>query len=218
MTRFARIPVVAAGVLVAAFLIAVPAAAQNVPNTWEATVLGGGEFGNQIYQGHNTQVDVATAFTSGLRLGYNITQAFEVELGWNGASSDLNASGYGPNGRNGKIGTLRQNIYEASAFWHWGNRRASGYAGFGLGAITFSPDISGVSTSTSTKFTGSFVLGGKFSLSPRVALRVEGRLRSSDTGQQTSSGGWCDYYYGCYYYSTTWYTSGELTGGLLVRF
>ncbi len=218
MNRFGRILAATAGVIVGALLIAAPATAQNVPNTWEVTVLGGGEFGNQIYQGHHTDVDVATAFTYGLRLGYNITPAFEVEVGWNGSKADLNATAWGPGGQDGKIGTLRQDIYEASALWHWGSRRVSGYAGLGLGAINFSPDISGVSASSSTRFTGSFVLGGKFSLTPRVALRVEGRLRSSDTGQQTSSGGWCDYTYGCYYYSTTWYTSGEVTGGLLVRF
>jgi hypothetical protein len=218
MKHLGRITVAAAGAVMAAFLVAAPASAQNVPNTWEATVLGGGEFGNQIYQGHSTTVDVATAFTYGLRLGYNINRAFEVEVGWNGASSDLNATAYGHGGQNGKIGTLRQNIYEASGLWHWGSRRANGYIGMGFGAITFSPDISGVNASASTKFTMSFVAGGKFSLSPRVALRVEGRLRTSDTGQQTSTGGWCDYYYGCYYYSTNWYNSGELSGGLLVRF
>lgn len=218
MKRFGRITVAATGALVAAFLFAAPAAAQNVPNSWEATVFAGAEFGNQIYQGSKTNVDVSTAFTYGLRLGYNITQAFEVELGWNQASSDLDATAYGPGGRNGKIGTLKQNIYEATALWHWGNRRASGYVGLGLGAITFSPDVSGASTSTSTKFTGSFALGGKFSLSPRVALRVDGRLRGSETSHHTGAGVWCDGYGYCYGYSSTWYSSGELTGGLLVRF
>ncbi len=218
MNRFDGILAAAAGVIAGALLVAAPARAQNVPNTWELTALGGGEFGNQIYEGHETDVHVSTTYTYGARLGYNITSAFEVEVGWNGSKGDLNAEAWGPHGANGKIGTLTQNIYEASALWHWGSRRASGYAGVGLGAITFSPDISGVSTTTSTRFTGSFVLGGKFSLSPRVAFRVEGRLRSSDTGVQTSSGGWCDYYYGCYYYSSSWYTSGELMGGLLVRF
>jgi hypothetical protein len=204
--------------LVVALLIAVPAAAQNVPNTWELTGFGGGMFGAQIYTSPHTDVDVATAPTYGARLGYNINRAFEIELGWTQAKSNLNATGYGPKGLNGKIGTLTQDVAEASFLWHFGSRRASGYLVFGLGANIFSPHVDTVSTSTSTNFTTSFGGGGKFSLSPRVALRVEGRFRGTSTSHTTSAGTWCDWYGYCYYYTSNWYSSGEVTGGLLVRF
>ena len=204
--------------LAIAVLIPVPAAAQNVPNTWELTAFGGGVFGNTIYQSAQTDVDVATAAGYGVRLGYNITPAFGVEAGWMHASSNLNATPYGPKGLSGKIGTLGQDIIEGSALWHWGSRRANGYVALGLGAFLFSPEVTGVPTSSSTRFTAWFGVGGKFSLSPRVALRVDGRLRSTDTGHTTGSGVWCDYWGYCYYYSSTWYSSGELTGGFLVRF
>jgi hypothetical protein len=204
--------------LVAFFLVATPAAAQNVPNTWELTGLAGGIFGGQIYTSAHTDVDVATAFGYGARLGYNLTPAFEVEVGWLHGKSDLNATGYGSKGLNGKIGTLGQDTIEANALWHFGSRRASGYVVVGLGAMIFAPTISNVNASNSTYFTTSFGMGGKFSLSPRVALRVEGRLRGTSTSHTTSAGTWCDWYGYCYYYNSTWYSSGEATGGLLVRF
>ncbi|MFI5182337.1 MAG: outer membrane beta-barrel protein [Thermoanaerobaculia bacterium] len=218
MKVFCKNAMLAAGALVAATLIAIPAAAQNVPNTWELTLLGGGAFGGQIYQGGHTEVDVSTAATYGVRLGYNVSRAFEVEAGWNHASSNLDATPFGQMGLSGKIGTLKQDVIEASALWHFGSRRASGYVVVGLGAMLFSPDVPGVATSSTTRFTTSFGLGGKFSISPRVAVRIDGRFRGTDTGQTTGQGVWCDYYGYCYYYSSTWYSSGELTGGLLFRF
>lgn len=207
-----------AGALVACFLVATSAAAQNVPNTWELTALGGGVFGGQIYTSAHTDVDVATAATYGARLGYNLSPAFEIEVGWNHAKSNLNATGYGSKGLNGTIGTLGQDVIEASALWHFGNRRTSGYAVVGLGAMIFSPIITSVNVSNNTYFTTSFGMGGKFSISPRVAVRVDGRLRGTATSHTTSAGTWCDWYGFCYYYNSNWYSSGELTGGLLVRF
>ncbi len=218
MKRFGRIAISVGGVLVVVFLIASPAAAQNVPNTWELTAFGGGAFGGRIYQAAHTDVDVSTAGTFGARLGYNVSRAFEIEAGWNHASADLNAKPFGQRSLSGKIGTLKQDVIEASALWHWGNRRASGYMAFGLGAMLLSPDIPGVNTTSTAHFTTSLGVGGKFSFSPRVALRLDGRVRGTDTDRTMGTGVWCDSYGSCYYYSSRWYSSGELTGGLLVRF
>ncbi len=218
MKPYSRNATAAAGALLAAVLIAVPASAQNVRDTWEVTVFGGGVFGGQIYEGGQTTVDVDTTGGYGVRLGYNITPAFEVEAGWMHSSANLDAHPFGPHGLIGNIGTLKQDVVEGSALWHWGSRRASGYVVVGLGAMIFSPDIPNATTSGSTRFTTSLGAGGKFSLSPRVAIRVDGRFRGTDTGHTTGSGVWCDYYGFCYYYSSSWYNSGELTGGLLFRF
>ena len=218
MKVLGRNAVLIAGALATLFLAAGPAAAQNVPNTWELTGFGGGMFGGQIYQSAHTTVDVNTSATYGARLGYNVTRAFEVEVGWNQAKSDLEATGYGSKGLNGKIGTLTQDVVEASALWHFGSRRVSGYVAIGFGAMIFSPNVDNVSASTSTNFTTSFGGGAKFSLTPRVALRVDGRFRGTDTSHQTGAGTWCDWYGYCYVYSSSWYSSGEVTGGLLFRF
>jgi hypothetical protein len=196
------------------------ASAQNVPDSWQLTGFGGGYFGSQIYQGKNGTINVGSAATYGARLGYNFNRVFGLEVGWSQAKPDLNGASYyccDTGSFGGKVGTLTVNTYEADALFSYGNRHTSGYFAVGLGATTLTPRISGVSTSTDTYFTTNVGLGGIFSLNPRVALRVDGRWRLVDTGNTTGAGGWCGYY-GCYYYNSTWYGSGEVTGGLLVRF
>lgn len=206
---------IAAIIVVAA---ALPASAQNVPGTWELTPYGGVMFGNQIFQGGNTTVDVDTAGTFGGKLGYNLTPAFQVEFAYGHTSANLNATNYkGISGGSGKIGHLATDSFEADALWHWGSPRSSGYVVLGLGAMALAPSVDGASTSSSTRFTYSFGVGGKFAVSPSAAIRVEGRFRGTDLGTTTSSGVWCDFYY-CYAYSSTWYYSGEITGGLTFTF
>ncbi len=121
-------------------------------------------------------------------------------------------------GNTGKIGTLTVNTFEADVLFSYGSRKANGYFAVGLGATSLSPQVGGIRMGSDTRFTSNVGLGGVFSLGPQVALRIDGRWRFVDTGNTTSTGGWCDYYYGCYYYNTTWYSSGEITGGLLLRF
>lgn len=205
-------------VLALGALVAIPASAQNVPNTWELTAFGGGAFGNHIFRGSHTDVDVSTAGTYGARLGYNLSRAFELEAGWNHANANLDADTHSSQGSHGKIGTLKQDVIEGSALWHWGTRRASGYVAVGLGAMILAPEITGVNFSNSTHFTTSFGMGGKFSFSPRVAFRVDGRFRTTQTEHTHHSDVWCDANGFCYAYSSNWYNSGELTGGLLFRF
>lgn len=213
-----RISLAFIAVLAIGTLSATPAAAQNVPGSWEISPFGGGSFGSHIYDGGDAVVDVATAPTYGARLAYNFTRSMAIEFAWSHADSNLWASSYYHSGPGVKIGTLQTNVYEADFLYHWGSRKANGYIALGLGAMTFSPDIAGFSGSTDTRFTTSFGMGGKFSFSPRVALRIDGRFRATDTDQTTGGGVWCDFYGYCYYYYTTWYNSGEVTGGLVFRF
>jgi len=206
---------------VALFMVgAGTAAAQNVPDSWQLTGFGGGYFGGQIYEGRDGFVDVGTAVTYGARLGYNFNRAIGVEVGWSQAKPSLNLGSYYccGMGNTGKIGTLTVNTFEADVLFSYGSRKASGYFAVGLGATTLSPRIGGFGKTNETRFTSNVGLGGIFSLGPQVALRVDGRWRFVDTGNTTGVGGWCDAYYGCYYYTTTWYSSGEMTGGLLFRF
>lgn len=208
-------------VLVAAALAvtSLPASAQNVAGSWELTPYGGVTFGNQIYQGGQTTVDVDTAGTFGARLAYNVNRAFGVEFGYGHTTANLNATHYGGfvSGQ-GKIGNLKTDIFELDALFHWGSPRASGYVLLGGGAAVLSPKIDGVATSSDTRFTMSFGVGGKFAVSDTAAIRVEGRFRDTSLSNTTSAGVWCDYYGFCYAYSTSWYANGEITAGITFRF
>lgn len=199
-------------------LAAYPAAAQNPPGTWELTADGGVNFGSQIFQGGNTTVDVETSGTFGGRLGYNVNRAFQVEFAYGHTSANLNATNYGLfGGGSGKIGHIAMDSFEGGGLWHWGTPKATGFVVLGLGAMVFNPSVTGASTSSATKFTYSFGVGGKFTVTENAAIRVEGRFRGTDVGTTTSQGVWCDFYY-CYGYSSSWYYSGEIVGGLTFRF
>jgi len=212
---FHRLTLVALLALLAA---AIPASAQNVPGTWELTPYGGVMFGQQIFQSGNTTVDVDNAGTFGARLAYNLTPAFGVEFGYGHTSANLNATNYKPfGGGSGKIGHLAQDSFELDGLWHWGSPRASGYFLLGAGLMSMNPSVDGAATSSSTPFTWSLGLGGKWSITPSAAIRVEGRFRSTSLSNTTSQGVWCDFYY-CYAYSSSWYSNGEITGGVTFRF
>ncbi|HTR02192.1 MAG TPA: outer membrane beta-barrel protein [Thermoanaerobaculia bacterium] len=200
---------------------ALPASAQNAPGTWELTPYGGVMFGQQIYQGGQngrTTIDADNAGTFGARIGYNLNRAFEVEFGYGHTSANLSGTNYpGIGGGEGKIGHLAMDSFELDGLFSWGNPRASGYVLLGAGAMMLDPSVSGVATSSSTRFTWSFGVGGKFGITPNAAFRIEGRFRDTSLSNTTSSGVWCDYYY-CYAYSTSWYANGEITGGLTFQF
>jgi opacity protein-like surface antigen len=207
--------------LLMAAAAALPASAQNTPGTWELTPYGGVMFGQQIFQGGQggrTTVDVDTSATYGARLGYNLTPAFGVEFGYGHTSGDLNGTNVPgiPNGQ-GKIGHLAMDSFELDGLFHWGTPRANGYFLLGAGAMLLDPTVTGVSTSSSSRFTWSLGIGGKFAITPNAAIRIEGRFRDTSLSNTTSSGVWCDYYY-CYAYSSSWYANGEITGGLTFRF
>ena len=213
---FHRLVLAAAALVLAA--AALPASAQNAPGTWELTPYGGVMFGQQIYQGGSTTIDADNAGTFGGRLGYNLTPAFTAEFAYGHATSNLEATNYKPlGGGSGKIGHLASDSFELEGLWHWGSPRANGYFLLGGGAMMMNPSVDGVATSSSTYFTWSLGIGGKWSVSESAAIRIEGRFRDTNLGNTTSSGVWCDFYY-CYGYSTSWYANGEITGGITFRF
>jgi len=200
------------------------AAAQDRSGTFEISPFGGGYFGGTLFDAGHAHVDVESDWAYGARLAYNVNRVFGVEFDWTHSRADLdahdfhNVAGYPPYPMNGRIGSLTQDIYEASAIFTWGKRRALGYFGVGGGLAVLKTDFNNVGSTSDTHFTGNMSLGFKGFVTPRFGFRIDGRWRYIDTNHQTSNGTWCDYYGYCYYYHSTWYTNGELTGGLIFAF
>ena len=217
-----RIPVLAGCFVLAT--VAGTAAAQDRSGTFEISPFGGGNFGTTIYDSGHGHVDVGSDWAYGARLAYNVNRVFGVEFDWTHSRSDLDAhnlssrSGFPSFPMNGQIGTLTQDIYEASAVLTWGRGRALGYFGVGGGAAVLTADFNNVGSSSDTHFTGHMALGFKGYVTPRFGFRIDGRWRYIDTDHTTNNGSYCDYYGYCYYYHTTWYANGELTGGLIFAF
>ncbi|HQQ78206.1 MAG TPA: outer membrane beta-barrel protein [Thermoanaerobaculia bacterium] len=204
--------------------VAGTAAAQDRAGTFEISPFGGGYFGGNLYDSGRGHVDVQSDWAYGARLAYNVNRVFGIEFDWTHSKADLeghgfgNVAGYPPYPSSGKIGQLTQDIFEANGIISWGKGRASGYFGFGGGAAVLKTEFNGAGSTSETRFTGNMSLGFKGFVTPRFGFRIDGRWRYIDTDHTTSHNTYCDYYGYCYSYHTTWYSNGELTGGLIFAF
>ncbi|HTY42841.1 MAG TPA: outer membrane beta-barrel protein [Thermoanaerobaculia bacterium] len=207
----------AAAAAVALGLWGAPAAAQNIPGTFELTGIGGGYFGHQIYQLPRADIGTATTYEYGARLGYNLNYGVEIEAAWTYSNPNLTATRTLPDGPSGTLGSVKTNTYELDGLFSLGDQAASFYVVVGAGATTFQPVIAGVEAGTTTEFSGSAGVGGKFWFSRNFGARVEGRWRYVTTGD-TNTGFWCDSSGACYFWANNLYGHWDASAGLTLRF
>jgi Outer membrane protein beta-barrel domain len=215
------------------FALAVPASAQDRTGTWEISPFAGGYFGGRLYGINSTVLSTPgpgvtpTTFrfvepdddlAYGARLAYNVTRHFAFEVDWTSARTDLrtpDVSGTFP--RHERIGRLHQNVYEANALANFGRRRVVGYVGIGGGAAVLDLSVNGTDASSVSRFTANLSAGGKFFFTPRVGLRIDGRIRAIDLrsdGDNLS----CDHDDRFCRDRRNWSYNGEVTGGLVFAF
>jgi hypothetical protein len=208
----------------AALVLAGPLAAQDRTGTWEISGFGGGYFGGTLYAGTNAlfnhDVNIGSAPAYGVRLGYNFNRVFGLEAAWSQAKPDITGPGSDQLfGQSVKLGTLTSNVYDASLIFNMARGRVIPYLALGAGAMTFGANVPGSPGTTDTRFVGSFGGGVKMWVTPKLAIRIDGRYRSAyiSSGNQYYYGDGC--HDGCYYYyGSNWYGSGEVTGGLTYAF
>ena len=203
-----------------ALAMAAPLSAQDRTGTWEITPFGGGYFGGTLHAGSNalytTDVSLGTAPTYGVRLGYNLNRWFGLEFNWSQAKPDINGpSGDLLFGPTVKLGEMTNNVFELNANFNLARGRVIPYFSGGLGAMTFAARVPGETTSTDVRFVGNIGGGVKFFVTPKFAIRVDGRYRSSYISDSEYYG---HDYHDYYYWSGNWYGSGEVTGGLTWAF
>jgi hypothetical protein len=221
------------GVMVAgalATLWAVPARAQftsgvNSDKKFAITAEAGGFFSSDLYtySGAANSLNFSDAFTYGGRLAYIPRPNVAIEVGYMYANMDITTD-VQINGTN-DVGSVGLNQIDIDGLFGGGNGKAWGYFAVGLGMTITNPSVSDAlkqanvqDPSSETLF--SWNLGGGVVLIPKgkVGFRIDGRFRSTDTNHTTNTGGYCSIYGYCYTYATSWYSSGELTGGITVRF
>ncbi len=209
----------------AAVVLARPLSAQDRTGTWEISGFGGGYFGGTLYAGStaifNRDVHLGTAPTYGARLGYNVNRYFGLEAAWAEAKPDIHGPGSDVLfGQNVKLGTMTSDVVEGNFIFNITHGRIVPYLTLGAGAMIFTPHVAGFSSSSDTRFVGNFGGGVKMWVTPRLAVRIDGRYRSayiSGGDQYYYDNDGC--YHGCYYYyGSNWYGSGEVTGGLTYAF
>jgi opacity protein-like surface antigen len=200
-------------VIAAAGLLAAPLAAQDRTGTWEITPFAGGHFGGRLDAGSNAlfarDVDLGTAPTYGVRLGFNVNRWFGMEFGWSHAKPDIRAIGGDVLfGQGQKLGEMTHNVFEGNAVFNMARGQFIPYLTLGAGAMTFDAWVPDTPSATDTRFVASFGGGVKMFVTPRVALRIDGRYRSAYINNNDNF----------HRNGSNWYGSGEVTGGLTFAF
>jgi hypothetical protein len=222
----------------AVLTLAAPAFAQDRTGTWEISPFAGGFLGGRLYgssgsggPGNGSPGNPFLASNSndflredddlayGGRLAYNVTRHFGLEVDWTSSRTDLRTPNFfGVFPRDLKVGTLRQDIYEANALFNFGRRRVIGYVVIGAGSAVERRDVPGVSPEATGHFTASLGFGGKFFFTPRVGVRLEGRYRAIDLTDDRdmfdcNHNGFCNDGN-----RRNWSYNAEATGGLVIAF
>lgn len=224
-----RFRFVALAACLALATVAGQAVAQDRTGTWEISPFAGGYLGGRLYGSYTVPFTSGTLtnvrflepdddFAYGARLAYNVTRHFGFEVDWTSSRTDLrspNFSGSVP--RNLKVGTLRQDVYEANALFNFGRRHVIGYFGFGAGDAVLKQDVVGVDPSSKGRFTANVSVGGKFFFVPRFGLRIDGRYRAINL-RSDGDRDFCDRDRFCDNRRGNWSYNGEVTGGLVFAF
>jgi opacity protein-like surface antigen len=196
----------------------------------ELTLFNGYYIGSDLYTsvgavGSGAQIGLSNSYMYGGRIGMDPNPRLGVELAYTRAGSDIEvkngASGFAPAG---DLGRLNLNSYDMDFLFYQDtpSPRARGFFTLGFGWTMTEPDIKplagGKTVDSNSLFSWNFGVGSKVDLNDKLALRLEGRWRVTDTAITTSTGVYCDYWGYCYSYSSDWYNSGELTAGLAYKF
>jgi opacity protein-like surface antigen len=212
----------------ASLLLALPAVAQDRAGTWEISPFAGGYFGGRLYGNYTVPFSSGTVsnvrflepdddLAYGARLAYNITRHFGFEVDWTSSRTDLRSPNFRSSvPRNLKVGTLRQDVYEANALFNFGRRHVIGYIGIGAGGAVLKRDVAGIDPSSKGRFTANVSAGGKFFFVPRVGIRIDGRYRAINLTDDRDDSS-CDHNDFCND-RRNWSYNGEVTGGLVFAF
>lgn len=211
-----------AAALLAALAAAPAALAQDRAGSVEITPFGGVYIGGTLKAGttgiYSYDVDVSSPATAGVRIAVNANRTFGVEFGFAWANADMKTQGGGIFGPSTKVGELDVKNFELNAVFNMGKGRVIPYFTVGGGAQLLEAKIPGYGNSTDTRFAGNLGFGVKVFVNPHFGLRFDGRVRSAYIPSSSCDRHW-DSGCGDYWYSDgTWYTSGEVTGGLVFAF
>jgi opacity protein-like surface antigen len=224
-----------AGVLASVAASGASAQYQTGP-VWEITAFNGYYIASDLYTTipggsgvGEANIGLDNSYMYGARLGLTPNPRFTAELVYTHAGSDvkLNNTFGGYNATS--LGRLNFNSYDLDFLFLQpsANPKLSGYFTLGFGWTITDPQLELQGGTPPTGSTGppesnslfawNFGIGAKVDMNDRLALRLEGRWRVTDTGITTSSGVYCDYWGYCYGYASDWYNSGELTAGLTIK-
>ncbi|HEU5249123.1 MAG TPA: outer membrane beta-barrel protein [Thermoanaerobaculia bacterium] len=212
--------------VLSAILAAAVASAQVREGTVEISPFAGYLFGGEFARGTTSvfdfRVDVDDDATYGLRVGYNITENFEIEAQGSRTETRFVTDDDELFGNGGDdLGDLTIDYWMGYMTFNFGHRRAVPYVTVGAGVARLDPDIPSTNASRDTRFTGSLGVGVKTFVNPHFGFRFDGRGYATSLGNNDRHDRFScddgDFFDSCDN-DRDWLTNGELSVGLLFAF
>ena len=224
-----------AGVVLAATLAAAVLCASNASAQvkWDITPFAGYYIASDLFDTYpssgsaagTTGVELTNSFAWGGRLtAINRRGAIEFAYTRTGSDMKLKQPQFGQT--RSTFGRLDIDNYDINFIGYepTGNPKVTPFGVIGIGWSITHPSIDGdflganPSPESNSLFNFNFGLGVRIAMNEKIATRLEGRWRVTDTNLETSSGLWCDPFGYCYSYSSNWYDAGELEAGISYSF
>lgn len=218
-------------VLALALLVAgasAAASAQVREGTFEispfAGYLFGGEFERSSTSLFDFEVETDDDATFGLRVGYNLTDNFEMEFQASRTETEFVTEDdelFGPDDEQ-DFGDLTIDYFMGYGTFNFGRRRAVPYITVGAGVARLDPDVPGIRARKDTRFTASIGIGVKAFVNPHFGFRFDGRGYATSLGDRDDDDDdfFCDddFFDDCDSDSKDWLTNGEISAGLVFAF
>jgi outer membrane protein with beta-barrel domain len=185
-----------------------------------AGYLFGGEFARGSTSLFDFRVEADDDATYGVRLGYNLTDNFEMEFQASRTEtafvSDDDHDLFGTGGE--EFGDLTIDYFMGYGTFNFGHRRAVPYITVGAGVARLDPDVPGTNARRDTRFTGSLGVGVKAFVNPHFGFRFDGRGYATSLGNDDNDHFGCDddFFDDCN--NEDWLTNGEISAGLIFAF
>ena len=185
-----------------------------------AGYLFGGEFARGTTSLFDFEVQADDDATYGIRLGYNLTDNFQMEFQASRTDTSFVTDDdelFDSNEE--EFGDLTIDYYMGYGTFNFGHRRAVPYITVGAGVARLDPDVPGSRARRDTRFTGSLGIGVKAFVNPHFGFRFDGRGYATSLGDRNDDDFGCDDFFGdCDSDRKEWLTNGEISAGLLFAF
>jgi outer membrane beta-barrel protein len=204
------------------------ASAQVREGTVEISPFAGYLFGGEFERGSTSlfgfEVEADDDATFGLRLGYNLTDTFEMEFQASRTETEFVTDDdelFDPDDEE-SFGDLTIDYFMGYGTFNFGRRRAVPYITVGAGVARLDPDIPGTNARKDTRFTASVGIGVKAFVNPHFGFRFDGRGYATSLGDRDDDDDFfCDdddFFDDCDSDSKEWLTNGEISAGLVFAF
>ncbi len=203
------------------------ATAQVREGTVEISPFAGYLFGGEFARGSSSlfdfEVQADDDATFGIRLGYNLTDNFEMEFQASRTETEFVTEDnelFDPNEQ--AFGDLTIDYFMGYGTFNFGRRRAVPYITLGAGVARLDPNVPGTNARKDTRFTASLGIGVKAFVNPHFGFRFDGRGYATSLGDRNDDNDFfCDddgFFDDCDSDRTEWLTNGEISAGLVFAF